>query len=279
MLAGVGRSGLLVKIIQHIDGNPHYRPELNVHRQHIVEGYLNVLKTQVEASIQRLLKERRNQKKDQLLVSVFDTTAVQRTRHYTEATNLLFTKRNLAGFLHLDGINYLKAFLIDYFKGEVRKVVSDILIVRGDWSDTVLSKQLSDSYYTVMNVAQAVSEFDDSLGEEGELGIKLKKASGRVVERDPATAKLLRQLLQEINEQALRMINEAGQHLIVIGKVLKALIEDAEKERPEIVLNWKEIQGYSERPLAAQLGAIYKRVYFFVQLMQMHVPSQAKRQE
>ena len=276
-LTNIGRSGVLTKIVQHVDQNPQYRPEVRVHRTQIVEGYLNLLKTQVEASIQRLAKERRTQKKDQLLTAVFGTTAIQRSKHYTESTNMLFTKRNLAGFLHIDAINYLKAFLVDYFKGEVRKLVSDILIVRGEWSDTVLSKQLSDAYYSAMSVAQAVSQFDDSLGEEGELGMKLKKASGRVVERDPATAKLLRQLLQEINERALAMINDSAQNLIVIGKVVKTLIEDLARERPEVLLNWKDLQGYSEQPLAPQLSAIYKRIYYFVQLMQMHVPTQTQR--
>jgi hypothetical protein len=268
-IINVLRSGVLQKMVQHIDKNPQFTPDMNVHQEHIVESYLNVLKTQVEATIQRLLKEQQTNKKEQLLRTIFGTTAIQRSKHYTETVNMMFTKKNIAGFLHMEAFNYLKAFLVDYFKGEVRQVVSDLLIVRGEWSDPVTSKKLSDSYYIVMNVAQEITEFDDSLGEEGERGMKLKKTAGRVVERDPATAQALRQQLQEVNEQALHLIKSAAGSLIEIGKILKLLIDDVGRERPELILNWRDLEGWTEEPLKESIVAIYKRIYFFVQLMQM----------
>lgn len=270
-VTNVVRSGVLVKIVQHIDKDPSYQPEVRVSRKHIVESYLNTLKTQVEGTMQKLARERRSRKVEQLVKAVFGTTAIQRTKHYTDAANMAYTKKMLAGFLHTEAMNYLKAFLVDYFKGEVRTIISDLLIVRGQWSDNILSQQLSDAYYSVMNTAQQIVEFDDSLGEEGELGMKLKKASGRVVDRDASTAKLLRQTLHEVNEIALNMIHDTATNLITMGKVIKLLIEDLNKERPELIQNWKQLQGFTEEPLRDQLVAIYKRTYYFVQLMQVYV--------
>jgi hypothetical protein len=270
-LANVLRSGVLVKIVQHVDKDPSYRAEVRVPRQHIVENYLNTLKTQVEATIQKLARERRSKKVEQLVKAVFGTTAIQRAKYYTDTANMQYTKKMLAGFLHTDAINYLKAFLVDYFKGEVRATISDLFIVRGQWSDNILSQQLSDAYYAVMNVAQEIVEFDDSLGEEGERGMKLKKASGRVVERDAASAKMLRQALNEVNETAMHMIQETATNLITMGKVVKLMIDDLDKERPELIQNWKELQSYTEQPIRDELVRIYKRTYYFVQLMQMFV--------
>ncbi len=269
-VTNVVRSGVLVKIVQHVDKDPGYHAEFQVTRKHIVENYLNTLKTQVEGTIQKLARERRTQKVDQLVNAIFGTTAIQRTKHYTDAANMVYSKKMLAGFMHTEAINYLKAFLVDYFKGEVRTIISDLFIVRGQWADTILSQQLSDSYYAVMNVAQQIVEFDDSLGEEGELGMKLKKVSGRVVDRDPSTAKALRTMLHEVNETAMNMIQETASNLITMGKVIKLLIEDLDKERPELIQNWKDLKSYTEEPLREQLVAIYKRAYFFVQLMQMY---------
>lgn len=270
-LQGILRTGVLVKIVQHVDRDPSYRPEVHVTRVHIVEDYLNTLKTQVEATLQKLARERRTQKVGQLVQAIFGTTAIQRTKFYTDAANMTYSKRMLAGFLHTEPVNYLKAFLLDFFKGEVRMVISDLFIVRGQWSDNILSQQLSDAYYAVMNVAQRIVEFDDSLGEEGETGMKLRKAASRVVDRDPATAKALRQLLQEVNEQAIAMVHETATHLITLGKVMKLMIDDLDRERPELILNWRELDGYTEKPLRDQLVTIYKRTYYFVQLMQMYV--------
>jgi hypothetical protein len=270
-LAAVLRSGILVKIVQHVDGDPSWRPAVQVPRKQIVEAHLNLLKTQVEATMQKIARERRGKKVEQLVHAIFGSTVVQRTKYYTEAANMTFTKKMMAGFAHVDAVNYLKAFLLDYFKGEVRTTVSDLFIVRGRWSDNILSQQLSDAYYAIMNIAQEIVEFDDSLGEEGELGMKLKKASGRVVERDPASAKALRQLLHHVNERAIGMVNTTATNLITLAKILKMMIEDVDKERPELIINWSELQGYSENPLKPQLVQIYKRAYYFVQLMQMFV--------
>ncbi len=270
-VANVVQSGILVQIIQHVDEEPSYRADVQVPRKHIVEGYLNTLKTQVEGSIRKLAHERRTKKVEQLVQAIFGTTAIQRTRYYTEAANLAYTKKMLAGFLHVEAINYLKAFLVDYFKRDVRIIISDLFIVRGQWSDGVLSQQLSDSYYAVMNIAQQIVDFDDSLAEEGELGIKLKKAGGRVVERDSASAKQLRQALAVVNETALKMVNETATNLITMGKVIKLLIDDLDRERAELIQNWKDLQGFTERPLREQLVSIYKRTYYFVQLMQVSV--------
>jgi len=271
-LTSVVRSGVLLKIVRHIDHDPYYQPEHKSSREHIVEGYLTLMKTQVEASLQKIGRERRHRKVDQLLTAVFGTTAISRTKYYTETANMVFTKRMLAGFTHTEAINYLKAFLVDHFKGEVRVLVSDLLIVRGRWTDSVLSQQLSDAYYAVMNVAQNVVEFDDSLGEEGELGMKLKKASSRVVEKDHATAKLLRQTLHEINDVALNMINDTGNNLISIGRILKLLVDDLAKERPELMQNWKDLDGYAEHRLKDRLVQIYKKIYYFIQLLEMFTP-------
>jgi len=272
-IQNVLRSGILPKIVQHVDENPQFVPQAPVKQQHIVESYLNLLKTQVEATIQKLIKEQQTSKKQQMLKVIFGTTAVQRSKNYTEAMNMMFTRKRIAGFQHVEAINYLKAFLIDYFKGEIRQIVSDILIVRGEWSDQITSNRLSDAFYAVMNVAQQITDFDDSLGEEGELGMKLKKATNRVIDRDPASAQSLRQQLQEINEQAGEMVRESANNLIEVGKILKLLIEDLERERPEVVLNWKDLEGYTEESLKAMLVKNYKRIYYFVQLMQMLVKS------
>lgn len=270
-LESVRSSGILVHIIRHIDSDPSFQPTSQSSNARIVEGYLNLLKTQVEASIQKLIQERRGNKINQLLKQIFGTTAVSRTKNYTEKANLVFTKRMLAGYTHTEAINYLKAFLVDYFKRDVRVLVSDQLIVRGRWSDNITSQQLSDAFHVVMTVAQQVVEFDESLGEEGELGTKLKRASGRVVDKDAATAKLLRQTLNEINQEAVRLINDAAGNLITIGKTLKMLIEDYQKPKHELLLNWREVDAMSEEPTEAQMTEIYKQIYFFVQLMQMFV--------
>ncbi len=56
--------------------------------------------------------------------------------------------------------------------------------------------------------------------------------------------------------------------MISFAKILKSVIEDHQKPKGEIVMNWKELDRFAEHPIN-QLGVeVYKKIYLFVQLMQ-----------
>ncbi len=269
----VKKSGVLNLIIQHAGQDPFYKPAVSVTSERIVEPYLNKIKTQTETTLQKILHERRNQKIEQLVKTVFGTIAVSRTKNYTEKASVVFAKRMVAGFTRTEPVNYLKAFLLDYFKKDIREL-HDLLIVRGSWSTTILSQQFSEAYHQTMTIAESIVTFDDSLADEGELGMKLRKAMGRIVDRDPGSNKLLRTQLDEVNRMAQQMINEAAQNLIVIAKNLRSILDDHERTERELLLNWKELESLSEEPIKTRIVVIYKKIYYFVQLMQIFVKSQ-----
>ena len=70
------------------------------------------------------------------------------------------------------------------------------------------------------------------------------------------------------------MISRAAVNLIGIGRQLKALIEDLAKPHHEILLNWKEVENQSSRPLKDWLVDTYKKIYYVVQLLQYFVKSE-----
>ncbi|MEE8440459.1 MAG: DUF5312 family protein [Spirochaetia bacterium] len=268
-LSSVARSGILVQIVQHVDENPGYKPMVQLERAHIVETYLNLLKTRVEGLMQKLMQERRGQRVQQAVAAVFGPGPVQRTKHYTEEANAAFTKKMISGFVHTEAVNYLAAFLLDHLRVDVRLLVSEIFIVRAQWTDNTISGQLSEEFYAALNLAEEVDQFDLSLSDSGELGIKLRKASGPVKGSDPKTARLLRQVVHDINERALNLITESASHIIAVGRFIKTLIEDYERQTPEIITNWKELEAQSAEPLKSQMLAVYKKIYDFIKLIQM----------
>lgn len=266
----VQKSKILTEIVQHAEDDPRFQPVVSVPNERIVEAYVEKLKRTTEAIIQKMRSEIRSNKIEKLVSAVFGTTAIARTKYYTEQANATFAKRMVAGYTLTAPINYLKAFLIDFFKRDVREI-QELLIIRGKWSSNILSHQISEAFHKTMEISEELVNFDNSLAEEGERGQKIKKAMGRVVDRDPSTTKLLRQQLEEVNDEAQRMVNESAQNLITIGKSLKTVLEDYDREHHEMVLNWKEIESSSERPIRERLLEAYKKIYYFIQLMQMYV--------
>ena len=264
-------SGVLERIVQHASEDPLWVPKPATQAARIVDPYVTEIKSACEAAIQKLLSERRNTKIEQLVRQVFGTTVVTRSKNYTDRANIMFNKKQLGGFVHTDAINYLKAYLLDFFKKDVREIVQDLMIVRGKWVTNVQAQQLSDAYHAVMSVADQVVKFDDSLAEEGERGQKVRKAMGRIVERDLSTTRALAEILNDINAEAQRMVNEGGQNLIIIGKNLKLLLADVERKEPELIVNWRELDNAIEDDLKDRLSDMYRRIYYLVQLLQVYM--------
>ena len=268
-LVEVVRSGVLLLLVRHIDEDPFYKSKFIVPNQKIVEEYLNKIKNQTEITIQKLLTERRSSKIDSLAQSVFGTSSVSRMKNYTEKANLSFAKKMLGGYTYVAPMNYLKAFLIDYLKSDIKSVV-DVLLIRGHWSTTVLSQQLSESFHKLMDLSQQLLAFDDELSDEGQKGVSIKNAMLKS-DRDKGMVRVLRQYLADANNEAIRIIKECVQNLISVAKHLKTVLDDKKSLPAEVIVNWREIEAGFEKNIDTEIGTIYKKIYYLSQLLQYFV--------
>ena len=136
------------------------------------------LSTQVGTLIQRIIQERRNSKIEEIAKQIFGTSVVLRMKNYTEKANVVFAKKMLGGYTQAPAMNYLKAYLMDFFKKDIRELV-DLLIIRGQWTTAIQSQQLSDAYHSIMEVSDRIIEFDDSLADDSEMGTGCVRPSQR----------------------------------------------------------------------------------------------------
>jgi hypothetical protein len=166
----------------------------------------------------------------------------------------------------------MKAFLIDYFKRDIR-ALTDLFLVRGKWSIAAASTGYSGSFHELLELSDKITEFDESLADDEELGSKLRGMLSRA-ERDKEVVKQLRTQLKDINETALGYLTNGTQHFIVIARSLKGILEDYEKTQHELITNWKEIEMNSDRPIKEWVVAVYKQIYAFVMLMQVFLKSE-----
>ena len=265
----VRKERIFVLMIQHIDENPQYNYNPIINTDRIVDDYLNKIRTQTEIILQKILKERRSKKVDSLLMEIFGTTAISRMKNYTEKANLMFSKKMLGGFIHVAPANYLKAFLLDFFKRDI-KTLMDLLLIRGKWATVISSQHLSDAFHSVMDVSGKLVVFDDELSDEGNKGIAFKTLTSKS-DRDKNSITILRTQLKETNDDVLNMITVASQNLIIMGRSLKSILEDKDKKDHEMIINWKEIENATDLELKDEIARVYKKIYHFVQLMQFFV--------
>jgi hypothetical protein len=273
-VADVKNSGVLELMVRHTEKNPYYKPEIRAPKERIVEPYLGKFKTQTEMTVQKILQDKKNQKTEKLAQMVFGTGVVARMKNYTERANAMFSKKLLGGFTHTVPANFLKAFMLDYAKKDMREL-RDLLIIRGKWTTNLLSQQMSDSFQQILTLSDSLIQFDDACADEGDYGVRLRKVVNRA-DRDQNAMKVLRETVKEINDKAAVLIGESAQGFIAFGKNLKSLIDDYDNSaNAEIIINWKEVDSASEGTVKQRMMNVYRKIYYFVQLLQMYVKTES----
>ncbi|MDR1288150.1 MAG: DUF5312 domain-containing protein [Treponema sp.] len=265
-LREIRKSGMLELMIRHIDGNPSWQYKPRLSDEHIAEAYLEGRRNEAKGAVDKVINARQNAQIDVLAKTIFAGAEVDRMKYYSEKNSALYTKKNFDGFVHARALNYLRAFLMDHVKKNIRELC-DILLVRGQWTAPVLAQQMSESFHSIMRISDELVTFDDTFSDDGEKGGRLKAAIVKA-DRDKSQARYVTVILKSANEEAEGFIARAAQFLISMGKNLKGLIEDYQKGRHELIMNWKELEGASEIPLGRRMTGTYKNIYYFVQMMQ-----------
>ena len=268
-LQDVSKSGILELIIRHMDEDPFFSHGAVKTEHVIIDAYLQKMKSQAEITMQKILHEKKREKIGSLSARIFGTSAVSRLRNYTEKANLTFAKRMLGGFIHVDPLNYVKAFLTDFVKIDVKELV-DLLLIKGQWSTTVFSQQLSESSHQLAILSDRLTDFDESLSEDGETGRVIANAFQKT-DQDKSMIKVVRQYLGEVNKQAFGIMKESVANLVLLAKQIKSVLEDRKEKGKDLILNWREIEISFDKNIDEALTTIYQKIYYFSQLLQPYL--------
>ncbi len=254
-------------IVQLTTKNPDFEVITEEKHEQIVESYIEKIKTQANTAVRKLENEQQNSKIDSLVTQVFNTTQIFSLKYYTEQASAIFQKKNIGSFEYAKVLNYVKAFLIEYVKKDVREF-ADLVLIRGKWSTAQLSTQMSDAYNSLLEASEKITIFDKRLSEEdGEFGTKLKTLLPRA-DRDKESLNIIKTTLRDVNGLAKEYAVNTTKNLILFAKNTKALLEDYQKQRPEILINWKELERFAEHPIKELGVEVYKKIYLIVSLVQ-----------
>lgn len=255
-------------MIRHISGDVKYKTLLPDNYETVVEPYLEKIQEETNAVIAKISQNQKASKASQICAQIFGNNPVKALKYYTDEANDTLAKKNLETFAFTEPLNYLKDFIVNFVKKDIREFY-DLVVIRGQWDQTE-SAPFSNAYQELLIISDDITKFDNALAEEGTVGIKIKTLLPKTA-HDAGAENIISRLISDSNDEARGFLVTATQDFITIGKILKQLIEDYTKKEPSMVMNWKELERYSEHPLKEFSINIYKRLYLFVQLMQTYL--------
>ncbi|GBU29073.1 hypothetical protein R84B8_02637 [Treponema sp. R8-4-B8] len=266
-LREVHTSKILELMIQYTLRNPVWQFKHTVFNETIGEVWLEAKQGEASAFITRINNAKKASQISALTKQVFESSDLNRMENYTVPLSEIYKRKNVDYYQYAEGLNYLKALMDDYISKEIKELC-DILLIRGQWTNNALAREMSDAFHRVEDTASSITDLDVVLSEDGADGSRLRAAMLRI-DRDPTQARYINSIVGKVNTEAYDIINEAVQGLIIVGKQLKNLIEDVEKKHPELLVNWREINLASKEPIHQRMINTFKKINYFIQLMHL----------
>lgn len=249
--------------------NPFYEASIKVPNEHIFDTYLERIKAEASQTVKKLVQQQKNSRITSLVQQLFGSESVSCLKGYSESVSALFQRKSFDGYTFSQPLNYMKQFLIDYVKRDIR-LFTDLVLVRGKWTTISLATPMSDAYNALISLSDTITQFDNGLSDESPAGSKLKMLAARA-DRDKESHNIIKTQLRDINNQARLYLVNGTQNLVIFGKQTRSLLNDYTSNSGSLIINWKELERFAETPIQEQCEDIYKHIYVFVSLMQNYI--------
>ncbi len=267
-IKSIQTSQALDMMVQLISQDPKQFVDVDFKTEEIIEPYLDKLQNDVMQTVYKIEEHQKESKAGSLCIQIFGTAEPHSLVYYVPSFNSVLEKKDLETLEYTEPLNYLKTFLLEFVKKDIRDFY-DVVVIRGQW-DATLSAPISNAYQYLLKTSEVITTFDESFSEEGTSGLKIKTLLPKT-SHDSGAESIINRVISDANEQARNFIVSSTQELITIGKGIKQLVEDYILSKPIMVQNWKELEKFVETPMKNFLVTIYKKIYLFVQLMQQYI--------
>ncbi|MDR0731806.1 MAG: DUF5312 family protein [Treponema sp.] len=268
-LGDLKQSKIIEYIVRHAAKNPIWDGKQQNPSDQLSTAWLEEKRQDVWKQIAVITENQRSVQIETLLRAIFGEIDTTRLTYYNERLNEIYTGKGLDGFVYAAALNYLTAFLQDFFSKEIQEIC-DIVLIRGQWTSNTGSLQMSEGFHGALEALPPITELDETLSEKGSNGPRLRGALLRV-DRDRTQARYIASIINTIDEEALKIVKTTAAHIITVGKYMKALSDDIPKKQNDLIINWKELDGYSKTPLAPRIMDAYKKINYFVQLIPLAI--------
>ncbi|MDR1250325.1 MAG: DUF5312 domain-containing protein [Treponema sp.] len=262
----VVQSGIFEMIIRFIEKNPDWTWEPHTPGGDIVGAYLETIRRETFERLDLIASSRRNALIDRHAAAVFGNDRVNRLKYYTELGGEIYKRKNFSGFVYAKALNYLIVFLTDG-KSEIQNLY-ELILIRGRWVSTALCLPLSESLRLIAVFPGRITEMDEMVSDQGIYGNKLKTAIMKV-DREKSMTRSININLEAVNREAKQILNDAIFNLSVLSDGLKDILEDRRKAPGIIILNWDELESFSETDLEGRIAATLDKLNNMLELLRV----------
>ena len=157
---------------------------------------------------------------------------------YNNKTNELLRESTPYSLLWITPLQTLKTFLAIFYSEGIRNLLNNI-VIEGFFNNATYKTDFSASVYACNETANAVAEFEKSFEHGGKNDRSLIEGYISDSRRDAAFLKKLASFIDNVNEEAHRLLQAEVTHLFSLFKGISDLLLDSKKTKSVFVSNIK----------------------------------------
>lgn len=231
-------SETLRKIICLAYNDPAHKPKTASYTSNAVKRFLEFVQGRYDSDEQRIKTEIKDYTISFELKELFGEIPLLSLKYYDSETNDLLRKNTPYSLAWITPLQTMKTFLSTYYTEEVRTILSNIEL-EGFFNDAALKSNYAASISACAETAGRIEAFENSF-ERGQPN-DIANVNGLVEDsrRDADFLKKLGPLVDNINNQAHKIIQEESKNFYSLYRQISEIILDSKKSKPAMISNIK----------------------------------------
>jgi hypothetical protein len=191
-------------------------------------------------------------------------------RHLTGIENILQFKIpeiifKSGGGHHYYSLGLIKSFFTNIFVMKINKPLK-ILMIEGDFYKEENRNAYTDAYNDILKTSERIDNLQKRIGDEGDIGISLKKADEEVMPFQTRTKKR-RMLAESFDRDARGLIQASVQNFHLLAEILNGILFGEVGGQYDTLSNLGQIEGRNNKKYMRELETVLTLSRQFISLL------------
>jgi len=200
--------------------------------------FATLLQEHFKADEQRIKTEFQDARIEEELANLFGGTQLAEVLYYDSRANAIVQANTSLSFMWILPMKIMKNFFQMYITDNIRTLLND-LVIEGFFSNQNYKSNFSSAVYSALGGLETIEAFEQSFTSGQKNSIAVLESYVKDSAKDQAFYKKLVSMVNEINAEAKKIIQDETSNLYSLYKCLGDILQDGKKPSSEIIENLK----------------------------------------
>ena len=272
ILDSILKRGTLVNLIKVIKKEPNFEETVHpIRTKSNIAEYKERASEAFNASTKKLTKLKQDKDVSALINTTFGKEPLRRISSYNDEVNAHIQALTHMSFDWVRPLEVIKTFTMVYFERVISAFLREVM-VEGYFQNHDFQDTLGVPYYYCENLSKKILEFEAKFDEKGNCSIVSLEGYLEAISKGGDFRKQLSRMIDEANNAARVLCQEAGQSYYNLFNACETLIQDAKKAVPAYITNIRALtMSIKNRESYAEFERCMQKFGSFIEIIKNYI--------